>query len=155
MKKLALIAFVLIFAAGTAVAQQGGPGQGGGKGKPGNGQQGGGSYGDPIARMTELLDLSDEQITKLEIIFENSQAVREEAREQMREAAEFHREAVRAQVEGVLLPEQAALWKEHQLEREALRKTLEEMGYGRGNGGAGNGGNGGAGGGRGTGDCNG
>ena len=153
MKKLLLIALILTFAAGTAIAQQGGNGGGGngnGNGKPANGQQGGG-YGDPIDRMTELLDLTPEQVFLLEGIFGESQAVREEARNAMRAAAEAHRAEVHTQILGVLDDDQEDLWEAHQLEREALRQTLEEMGYGRGAGGNGNRG----GGGRGTGDCNG
>lgn len=152
MKKLLLIAFLLTFAVGTAIAQQGGNGGGngaggGGKGKPNHGQQGGGSYGDPIDRMTELLGLDEGQVAALELIFEDSQAVREEARENMREAADLHRTEVQTQILGVLTEDQAALWEEHRQQREALRQALDELGYGRGNGGTG--------GGRGTGDCNG
>jgi len=146
MKKLLLIAFLLTFAVGTAVAQQGGPGQkGGGKGKPGNSQSGG-NYGNPIDRLTELLDLTEEQIAAIELIFEDAQLVREEEREQARAAAQEHREIVHGLIMEKLSDEQKIIFEEHRQQREALKQALEELRYERGfGGGRGNG----------TGDCNG
>lgn len=147
MKKLALIAFVLIFAAGTAMAQQGGPGNGNGNGggKGGNSQAGGG-YGDPVERLTELLGLSDQQAIDIGLIFEDAQLAREEAREAARIAAEAHREAVHAAILEVLDENQAIIFEDHKAQREALKQAIQEMrnerGFGGGNG-------------RGTGDCNG
>ena len=146
MKKLALIAFVLIFAAGTAMAQQGGPGNGNGNGKGGNSQVGGG-YGDPLERLTELLGLTNQQAIDIGLIFEDAQIAREEAREAARVAAEAHRAEVHAAILLVLDDNQDAIFEEHKAEREALKQAIQEMRNERGFGGGGNG--------RGTGDCNG
>ena len=150
MKKLMLIALLLTFAAGTAVAQQqGGPGsKGGGMGKPGNSQNGG-NYGNPVERLTELLGLNEAQVAAIELIFEDAQALREEAREQARAAAEKNRADTHALILDELTDEQKAIFEERLLQREALKQALQELRYEHGFG-AGGGGNG-----RGTGDCNG
>ena len=152
MKKLLLIAFLLTFAAGTAIAQQGGPGsQGGGNG---NSQMGGNS-GSPVDRLAELLGLTDTQIIAIEGLFEESQILREEAREQARAAAEEHRAIMHDLIMGILTPDQQTLYLEHRQQREALKQALEELrnegGFGFGGGGRGNG----TGTGNGTGDCDG
>jgi len=146
MKKLLLIAFLLTFAAGTAIAQQqGGPGsQGGGKGKPGNAQIGG-NYGNPVERLTELLGLDEAQVAAIELIFEDAQALREEEREIARAAAEENRANTHALILAKLTDEQKIIFEEHRQQREALKQALEELRNERGFGG----------GGRGTGDCNG
>ena len=147
MKKLLLIAFLLTFAVGTAIAQQGGPGsQGGGKGNQGNSQNGGGN-GNPVERMTELLGLTETQAAAIELIFEDSQALREEERERAREAAQKNRADTHTLILAELTDEQAAIFEEHRQQREALKQALEELRNERGFGGTG--------GGRGTGDCNG
>jgi Spy/CpxP family protein refolding chaperone len=145
MKKLLLVAFLLTFAAGTAIAQQGGPGsQGGGKGNPGNAQNGGNS-GSPVERLTELLNLTGDQVADIEYIFEGSQALREEERAKARAAGEKNRADTHALILEVLTPTQIEVFEEHQQQREALKQALEELRNERGFGG----------GGRGTGDCNG
>jgi hypothetical protein len=148
MKKLALIAFVLIFAAGTATAQQGGPGNGNGNGggKGGNSQVGGG-YGDPVERLTELLGLTDQQAIDIGLIFEDAQIAREAAREAARVEAEAHRALVHDAILEVLDDDQDIIFEEHKAQREALKQAIQEMRNERGFGGGGNG--------RGTGDCNG
>lgn len=148
MKKLLLIALLLTFAVGTAVAQQGGPGsQGGGKGNQGNSQNGGGN-GNPVERMTELLELTEAQVAKITLIFEDAQLAREEERQIARAAAEDHRAFVHAEIMAVLVGEQKTRYEEHQQQREALKQALQELRNERGYGGGGGRGNG-------TGDCNG
>jgi Spy/CpxP family protein refolding chaperone len=147
MKKLLLVAFLLTFAAGTAIAQQGGPGsQGGGQGKPGNAQNGGNS-GSPVERLTELLRLNEDQVADIEYIFEGNQALREEERERTRAAAEKNRGDTHALILAELTPDQIAFFEEQRQQREALKQALEELRNERGFGGGGRG--------TGTGDCNG
>jgi hypothetical protein len=147
MKKLLLVAFLLTFAAGTAIAQQGGPGsQGGGQGQPGNSQNGG-NPGNPVERLTELLGLDEVQIATIELIFEDNQALREEERERARAAGEKNRADTHALILEVLTPTQIEIFEEHQQQREALKQALEELRNERGFGGGGRG--------TGTGDCNG
>jgi Spy/CpxP family protein refolding chaperone len=144
MKKVLLIALILTFAAGSAIAQQGNPGSGGGgMGKSSN-SQAGGSIGNPVERLTELLGLDETQAAAIALIFEDSQLVREEERERARAAAEEQRANTHAQILEVLTPEQQAIFEEHQQQREALRQALEDLRADRGYGGR-----------RGTGDCNG
>lgn len=148
MKKLLLIAFLLTFAVGTAIAQQGGPGsQGGGNGNQGNSQNGGGN-GNPVERMTELLGLDEAQVAAIELIFEDSQALREEQRELARAAAEQNRADTHALILAELTDEQKAIFEEHRQQREALKQALEELRNERGFGGGGGRGTG-------TGECNG
>lgn len=151
MKKLLLVALILTFAAGTAIAQQGGPG--GGQGNQGGGQgnsQNGGGNGSPVDRLTELLGLDGDQIAAIEIIFEDSQALREEEREIARAAAEKNRADTHTLILAELTDEQKAIFEDHRLQREALKQALEELRNERGFGGGGGRGNG-----TGTGDCNG
>lgn len=153
MKKLLLVALLLTFAAGTAIAQQGG-GQGGGQGNQGGGQgnqgnsQNGGSNGSPVERLTELLGLAEAQIAAIELIFEDNQALREEERERARAAAEKNRADTHALIMAELTDDQKAIFEEHRQQREALKQALEELRNDRGFGGGGGRGTG-------TGDCNG
>jgi hypothetical protein len=148
MKKLLLVAFLLTFAAGTAIAQQGGPGsQGGGKGQPGNSQNGG-NPGNPVDRLTELLGLDEAQVAAIELIFEDNQALREEERERARAVGEKNRADTHALILGELSEDQQAIFEEHRQQREALKQALEELRNEHGFGGGGGRGTG-------TGDCNG
>ena len=145
MKKLLLIALILTFATGSAIAQQqGGPGsQGGGQGQ---GNSGGynGNFGNPVDRMTENLGLDEAQAAALALIFEENQLLREEQREQARLQAEEMRTTTHAAILELLTPEQAALFEAQAREREAFRQQLEDL---RANGGFGGRR------GQGTGDC--
>jgi len=142
MKKLVLIAFLLTFAAGTAMAQQGGPGQnGGGNGNPGNAFSGNyGNSGNPLDRLIDRLGLDDVQAEAIALIFEENQALREEQRAMARAAAEQNRAAVHEQIMEVLTPDQQVLFEQERQQREALRQALEDlnlerrMGHGRGTG---------------------
>ena len=146
MKKLLLIALILTFAAGTAIAQQqGGPGsQSGAKGNPGNAQTGGYS-GSPVERLTDLLGLDESQAAAIELIFEDSQFLREEERERARLISEENRANTHVQIMDVLTAEQQAIFEEHRQQRENMKQALEELRAERGFGG----------GGRGTRDCEG
>lgn len=146
MKKLLLIALLLSFAASTAVAQQqGGPGgKGGGNGEPGNSQTRG-NPGNPVDRLTDLLELDANQVAALELVIEDSQFVREEERERARLVSEENRANTHAQIMAVLTVEQQAIFEEHRQQREAMKQAIEELRAERGFGG----------GGRGTRDCDG
>lgn len=143
MKKALLIALLLTFAAGSAIAQkQGGPGSpGGGMGHHGNVH--GGNFGNPVERLTESLGLDEAQAAAIAPIFEENQLLREEQREQAQVKAEEMRANTHAQILELLTPEQAALFEEQLQDREAFRQKLEEFRADRGFGG-----------GRGTGGCN-
>lgn len=152
MKKVLLIAFLLVFATGTAIAQsqgQGGNGNGGGKGNAAmTGNPGG--PGDPVARLTDLLGLDEVQVASLTAIFEEAQLLREQEQERARLLAEEMRTTIHDEIVAVLTPEQLALYEEHQAKREEFKQMLDEMRQARGGAGGFGGG-----GGRGTGDCNG
>jgi Spy/CpxP family protein refolding chaperone len=140
MKKALLIALLLTFTAGTAIAQQQG-GPGGGKGHSGNAHSG--NFGDPVERMTESLGLDEAQAAAIALIFEENQLLRDDEREQARAMAEEMRANTHAQILELLTPEQVALFEAQLQEREAFRQKLEEYRAERGLGE-----------GRGTGDCN-
>ena len=133
MTKLLLIALMLIFATGSAIAQQqGGPGsKGGGQGKSGAYN---GSYGDPVARLTETLGLDETQAAAIALIFEDIQLQREEQREQARALAEEMRATTHAAILGLLTDEQAIIFEAQAKDREAFRRKLEDL---RANGGFG------------------
>ena len=148
MKKLILIALLLTMAAGTAMAQgMGGNGNGaaGGKGNP---AMTGGGPGDPVARLTEVLGLSDTQAEAVAAIFEAAQLLREEEQERARQFAEEMRTTIHDEISLLLSAEQLELYEEHQAKRAEFRAMLDEMRQARG-------GNGGGGRGTGTGDCSG
>lgn len=151
MKKVLLIALMLTFVAGSAIAQQqGGPGSKGGPGSqgggPGNSGTYNGNFGNPVDRLTETLGLDEAQAAAIALIFEENQLIREEQREQARMQAEEMRANTHAQILELLTPEQAELFQLQLQEREAFRQKLEDLHA-----------NGGLGGGRGpgTGDCKG
>ena len=145
MKKTLLIAFLLTFAMGTAIAQQGQRGSGPSKGNFGN--------SNPVERLTEQLGLDEAEAAEIAFIFEEAQALRDEERQKLQELFYNMRKTVHAQVLEVLTPEQQALFAELQQKREELRQALKDMRADRGFGGGGGGGN--SSGDRGTQDCNG
>lgn len=139
MKKAILIAFLLAFSAGSALAQQGGQGPNGGNGNPGNSYGGNhGNHGNPVDRLVERLGLDETQAAAIALIFEENRALREEERAQARAAAAENRAAVHAQIMQVLDPDEQALFEAHLQQREALRQALEDLnaerGMGRGRG---------------------
>lgn len=140
MKKTLLIAFVLLLTSGMAIAQQnGGPdGSQGRKGSMGNNHR-----GNPVDRMTEHLGLDETQAAEIALIFEETQLLREEERENCRAASEALRENTHVQIMEVLSAEQQALFEAQLQQREQMRQAMEDVRADRGFGG-----------GRGTGDCN-
>ena len=138
MKKVLLIAFLLILATGTAMAQ--GPGQnGGGNGNPGNSFNGQyGNPGNPVERLVDRLGLDENQAATIAMIFEENRALREQERAEARAAAKENRAAVHNQIMEVLTTEQQILFEGQRQEREALRQALEDLnaerGMGRGRG---------------------
>lgn len=144
MKKTLLIALVLLLTSGMAIAQQnGGPeGPQGGEGNMANTYRG--NPGNPADRMTERLGLDETQAAKIALIFEETQLLREEERENCRATSEALRENTHAQVMEVLSAEQQALFAAQLEERQQMKQAMDEARADRGFGG---------GGGRGTGDC--
>jgi len=140
MKKVLLIALLLALASGTAIAQgksgPGGQGQGG-NGNPGNAL--GGNAGNPVDRLTDQLGLDEAQAIAISAIFEDNQLLREEERERARATNCEIRVSTHEQILVLLTPEQAALFEEHQQQRNALRQALEEMRQAHGGGGFGGG----------------
>ena len=141
MKKILLIALLLIVATGTAVAQ----GQPGGKGSGGNGapaNAAGGSFGNPgnpVDRLTEQLGLDDAQIAAITAIFEDSQLQRDVERERAHAAACEDRAITHELVLAELTADQVILYEELQQQREALRQAMEEVRQSHGGGGYGGG----------------
>ena len=127
MKKVLLIALLLSLASGTASAQNQ---QGYGNGPGGNGNTGN-SYaqnpGNPVDRLTDLLGLDEAQAVEIAAILEENQLSREEERERARLMNCDIRANTHDQVLAVLTAEQAALFEEHQLNRQAMRRAFEEM----------------------------
>ena len=135
MKKLLLIALLLTFATGIAVAQQnGGPGsQGGGQG---NGQFGNsGNSGNPVDRLTERLGLTVEQAAAIAIIFEENQLLREQERALACEIDNEARANTHAKILGLLTDEQQILFAQQRQERQAMKEAFEEYRAERGFGG--------------------
>ena len=134
MKKTLLIALLLTFAAGTAMAQQQfGPESGSG-GKNRQGQFQAGKTGSPVERLTERLGLDEAQAAKVALIFEESLQLRNEERERSHVILDEIREATHAQVMEQLTPEQQTMFEEQRRDREYLRQALEDVrgfdGYG-------------------------
>jgi len=151
MKKILLIAFLLTFAAGSAIAQQQrASGQSpDASGTPGNSGMAGntsmaGNFGSPALRLTEQLGLDVGQAAEIELIFEEAQLLREEEWERARLVSCDNRTNTQAQILEILTPEQQALYAELQQKRDDFRRAFNEMKGARG---------GGFGGGRGMQDC--
>ena len=146
MKKTLLIACLIAFSAGSAMAQQqGGPGPGPGfEGAPGHFHAGGPA--NPAQRLTEHLGLDANQAAEGAGIFDEAQQLRDEERARAHQAAEEIRANIHERIRLVLTPEQLVQYEEQLEAREQLRQHLEDMraehgfGGGRGMGG-------------GTGDC--
>ena len=140
MKKTLLIALVLLLTSGMAIAQQNGGQEGpqGGKGNMANSHR-----GNPAGRLTEHLGLDENQAAEIALIFEETQLLREEERENCRATSEELRENTHTQIMEVLTIDQQALFEAQLLERQQMRQAMEEVRADRGFGG-----------GRGQGDCN-
>lgn len=138
MKKTLLIACLIAFSAGTAMAQQqGGPGSGPGfEGAPGHFFAGGPA--NPAERLTERLGLDANQAAEVAGIFEEAQMLRDEERARARLAADEMRASIHERIRLVLTPEQLAQYEEQLEAREQLRLHLEDMraehGFGGGHG---------------------
>jgi Spy/CpxP family protein refolding chaperone len=144
MKKTLLIALLLAFAAGTAIAQNNngfGQGDGGNGRNAGNGEYAGGNQ--RVERMTEQLGLDETQQAQVTAIFETSQALHAEEQERCGQMNREIRDNANAEILLLLTPEQAAMHEELQQQRTEFRRALEDA---RGEGGYGRGG-------RGTRDC--
>jgi Spy/CpxP family protein refolding chaperone len=135
MKKLLLIALLLTFATGIAVAQQnGGPGsQGGGQGNAQSGNSG--NSGSSVDRLTERLGLNEEQAIAIASIFEDNQLLREQERALACELADEARTNTHAQILEVLTLEQRDLFEQQHQERQAMKEAFEEYRAERGFGG--------------------
>ena len=143
MKKTLLIALVLTLTSGMAIAQQNGGPEGFQVGK-GNMANNRGNRGNPVDRMTEHLGLDEAQAAEIALIFEETQALREEERKNCQAISEEIRANTHLQILEVLTPEQQALFEAQRQQREQMKQAMEEARADRGFGG-----------GRGTGDCNG
>ena len=115
MKKLTLIALVLLLAMGTAIAKQ--------KGGPNSPPRGG---GDPIERLTDQLGLNVDQVAEITAIFEETKALRDEEKEAFKAILCELRAGSHTQIIAVLTPEQQALFDELQQKREETRAAFME-----------------------------
>ena len=137
MKKSLLIALLLVFASGTAIAQNNnvfGQGNDGNGRNGGNGEYAGGNQ--HVERMTEQLGLDETQQAQITAIFEISQALHAEEQERFRQMSREIRDNANAEIVLLLTPEQAAMHEELQQKRAEFKRALEdargEGGYGRG-----------------------
>lgn len=154
MKKTLLIALILTFSTGMAVAQQNGNANDNAGFNSLNASTGNPGYAYALSRaerLTERLGLSEEQAAELALIFEEAQMLRDEEQVRARLVADEIRATMHERIQLMLSPEQQALFEEQLQEREQLRQTLEELRAERGFGGFG--GSHGMGAGTGTGDC--
>ena len=142
MKKFLLIALLLTFATGTAIAQpKGGPGApSGGQGNSGTTQ---------IERLTDQLGLDGLQAEKISYIFEEAQLLRDEERAKIQLIMDEQRIITHELILEVLTADQQVLFEELQQRRDELQQALKDMGMSRGGAG------GGFGSGPGTGECSG
>ena len=137
MKKALLIALLLAFVAGTAIAQNN---HGFRKGPGGNGDN------HRVERMTEKLGLDEAQQAQITAIFETSQTLHAAEQENFREKSREIRDSANTEIQAVLTAEQAAVHAALQQQRADFRHAHEDT---SGEGGRGRGGRGG----RGTGEC--
>ena len=146
MKKILLIALLLTFATGTALAQgqpggqgSGGPGSGG-NGTPANAAGGNfGNPGNPVDRLTEQLGLDAAQVAAITAIFEESQLQRDVERARAHAADCENRAITHELILAELTDDQVLLYEELQQRREELRQAMEEVRQAHGGGGYGGG----------------
>ena len=125
MKKTLLIALLITFAMGTAVARQ----------HHGSGPAAGGN-GAPVERLAEQLDLDLDQVAAITAIFEDSRLLRDEERERSHEILCEIRTNTHVQILEVLTPEQQVQFEKLQKKRREIRQAFEdahaEHGFGSG-----------------------
>lgn len=141
MKKILMIALLLTFAVGTAIAQQNfGPNPGGIHAGGHGGPNAGGNFGgDPVERLTDQLGLDEAQVADITLIFEDARALHEQQREQFQEQFCAARAETHALIMEVLTAEQQAEFETMQQERANLRLMLDELRQARGENGMGGG----------------
>ena len=127
MKKTLLIALLLTLSMGTAVAKQQ---RGSGASAAGIG----GAASNPVERLTDQLGLDVDQVAAITAIFEEAQALRDAERTIFLTIVDEIRTDTHLLVLGALTPEQQALHEELLLQRDALRQTIQDAGFGGGRG---------------------
>ena len=83
--------------------------------------------GNPVEHLTKALDLTPEQVAKIQPIFDQAKPQIKAAREESREKARAIRENIQAQIRPLLTPAQQQKFDAIKKAREDMRKAREEM----------------------------
>lgn len=83
--------------------------------------------GNPVEHLTKALNLTPDQQTKIQAIFDQAKPQIKAARQESRDKMQAIRENVRTQVRPILTPDQQTKWDAMQKAREDMRKAREEM----------------------------
>ena len=83
--------------------------------------------GNPVERLTKALDLTPDQQTKVQAIFDQAKPQIQAAREEGRQKAQAIRENIRSQIRPILTPAQQQKYDAIKKAREDMRKARQEM----------------------------
>ena len=83
--------------------------------------------GNPVEHLTRALDLTPDQVAKIQPIFDQAKPQIKAAREEGRQKVQAIRENIRSQIRPILTPAQQQKWDAMQKAREDMRKARQEM----------------------------
>ena len=83
--------------------------------------------GNPVEHLTKALDLTPDQVAKIQPIFDQAKPQIKAAREEGRQKVQAVRENIRSQIRPILTPAQQQKWDAMQKAREDMRKARQEM----------------------------
>jgi len=83
--------------------------------------------GNPVEHLTKALDLTPDQVAKVQAIFDQAKPQIQAARQESRQKMQAIRENARSQIRPILTPAQQQKWDAMQKAREDMRKARDEM----------------------------
>ncbi|HEX4641454.1 MAG TPA: hypothetical protein VH252_08715 [Chthoniobacterales bacterium] len=83
--------------------------------------------GNPVEHLTKALDLTPDQVAKIQPIFDQAKPQIKAAREEGRQKVQAVRENLRSQIRPILTPAQQQKWDAMQRAREDMRNARQEM----------------------------
>jgi periplasmic protein CpxP/Spy len=83
--------------------------------------------GNPVEHLTKALDLTPDQVAKIQPIFDQAKPQIKAAREDGRQKVQAIRENIRSQIRPILTPAQQQKWDAMQKAREDMRNARQEM----------------------------
>jgi Spy/CpxP family protein refolding chaperone len=83
--------------------------------------------GNPVEHLTKALDLTPEQVAKIQPIFDQAKPQLKAARQESKQKVQAIRENVQAQIRPILTPAQQQKFDAIKKAREDMRKAREEM----------------------------